>query len=167
MHALAKAKIRECHEKNTSGDPQFRSLTTSMKAHLRSTVGEIYRKKAHKHRDHILKQKNKRDQLQCQVQHQQQQQMVIRPSTHCEVNSRPAVVNIPCFQPSTGEIYTNDAIVKSLSPYSAEDAASSLDHLSCQLVNMMSHGPESCRRDDHPNLLPRDGGNCRRQIRLW
>lgn len=169
MHALAKAKVRECYEKNTSGDPQFRSLTASMKAHLRSTVGEVYWKKAREHRDHILKQKNKRDQMmQGRVQHQQQQQMVLPPSTHCEVNSRPAVVSIPCCQPSTGEIYAKDASVESSSPNSAEDtAASSLDHSSCHIVNMMSHGPESCRRDAHPNLSPRGGGNCRRRIRLW
>ena len=168
MHALAKVKIRECYEKNTSGDPQFlRSLTTIMKAHLRSTVGEVYWKKAREHRDHILKQKNKTDQMQGRMQHQQQQQMVLPPSTHCEVNSRPAVVNIPCCQPSTGEIYAKDASAESPSPYSAEDTASSLDHSSCQLVNMMSHGPESCRRDAHPNLSPRDGDNCRRRIRLW
>ena len=165
MHALGKAKIRECYEKNTSGDPQFRSLTTSMKANLRSTVGEIYWKKAEELRDHILKQKNKRDQG--RVQHEQQQQMVLPPSTHCEVTSRPAVVNIPCCQPSTGEIHAKDDSVEPSSPYSTEDTASSLDHSSCQLVKMMSHRPESCRRDAHPNLSPHDGGNCRRRIQLW
>lgn len=57
MHAAAKAQIKECYEKNKSGDPQFRSLTTSMKLRLRSTVGELYWKKAHDYLDHFLKQK--------------------------------------------------------------------------------------------------------------
>ena len=57
MHAAAKAQIKECYEKNKSGDPQFRSLTTSMKLRLRSTVGELYWKKAHDYLDHFLRQK--------------------------------------------------------------------------------------------------------------
>ena len=47
MHAAAKAQIKECYEKNKKGDPAFMSLTTSMKARLRETVGETYWKKAH------------------------------------------------------------------------------------------------------------------------
>jgi hypothetical protein len=54
MHAAVKAIIKECYEKNKSGDPQFRSLTTSMKARLHSTVGELYWKKAHDYLDHYL-----------------------------------------------------------------------------------------------------------------
>jgi hypothetical protein len=54
MHAAVKAIIKECYEKNKSGDPQFRSLTMSMKARLRSTVGELYWKKAHDYLDHFL-----------------------------------------------------------------------------------------------------------------
>jgi hypothetical protein len=167
MHALAKAKIRECYKKNASGDPHFRSLTTSMKAHLRSTVGEIYWKKAHDYKDHIMKQQNERDQMQGQVQQQQEQQMVLSPSIHCEVNHPPAVVNSPPCQPYTGEIHAEDASIESLSTLSTEDVASSLDHSSCQLVNMIPHGPESSRCDAHPNLSPREGGNCRRRIQLW
>ena len=57
MHANAKSQIKECYEKNKAGDPEFRSLTTSMKARLRATVGETYWKKAHDYLDHFLKQK--------------------------------------------------------------------------------------------------------------
>ena len=57
MHATAKAQIKECYEKNKSGDPQFSSLTTSMKARLRATVGESYWKKAHDYLDHFLRRK--------------------------------------------------------------------------------------------------------------
>ena len=164
MHALATAKIKECYEKNTSGNPQFRSLTTSLKAHLRSTVGEIYWKRAHDYQDYILKQKNERDQMQGQVQHQQQKQMVLPPSTHPEVNSPTNVVNIPCRQLSTGEFHAKDASTESSSTFLMENVASSPDHLSCQLMNMMSHGPESSRRNAHPNPAPHKGGNCRQKI---
>jgi hypothetical protein len=109
MHALGKAKIKECYKKNTSGNPQFGSLTTSLKAHLWSTVGEIYWKRAHNYQDYILKQKNERDQMQGQVQHQQQKQMVLPPSPHPKVNSPTNVVNIPCHQPSTSEFHAKDA----------------------------------------------------------
>ena len=57
MHVKAKAQIKKCYEKNKSGDPNFRSLRTSMKARLRETVGEDYWKKAHDYLDHFLKQK--------------------------------------------------------------------------------------------------------------
>jgi len=57
MHIKAKAIIKECYEKNKSGDPNFRSLTNSMKECLRQTVGETYWKKAHDFLDHFLKQK--------------------------------------------------------------------------------------------------------------
>ena len=54
MHPAAKAQIKECYEKNKSGDPQFRSLIKSMKTRLRSTVGEIYWKKAQDYLDYFL-----------------------------------------------------------------------------------------------------------------
>ena len=57
MHVAAKAQIKECYEKNKSGDPQFKSLTISMKTRLRSTVGEVYWEKAHDYLDHFLKQR--------------------------------------------------------------------------------------------------------------
>jgi hypothetical protein len=57
MHVEAKAQIKMCYEKNKIGDPNFQSLTTSMKARLRQTVGESYWKKAHDYLDHFLKQK--------------------------------------------------------------------------------------------------------------
>jgi hypothetical protein len=47
MHQRAKAQIKDCYEKNKSGDPAFKSLTQSMEARLRATVGEMYWKKAH------------------------------------------------------------------------------------------------------------------------
>ena len=52
MHSKAKAVIKEVYLKNKAGDPNFRSLTGSMKAHLRQSVGENYWKKA----DHYLNQ---------------------------------------------------------------------------------------------------------------
>ena len=57
MHTRAKAQIKECYEKNKQGDPNFKSLTTSMKARLKQTVGDAYWKKAHDYLDHFLKQK--------------------------------------------------------------------------------------------------------------
>lgn len=54
MHVKAKATIKECYEKKKSGDPAFRSLTSSMKMRLRQTVGELYWKKAHDYLDHFL-----------------------------------------------------------------------------------------------------------------
>lgn len=42
MHTRAKAQIKECYEKNKQGDPNFKSLTTSMKARLKQTVGDVY-----------------------------------------------------------------------------------------------------------------------------
>jgi len=56
MHVKAKATIKECYEKNKSGDPAFRSLTNSMYTRLRQTVGEVYWKKAQDYLDHFLKQ---------------------------------------------------------------------------------------------------------------
>ena len=94
MHAAAKAQIKECYEKNKSGDPQFKSLTISMKARLRSTVGELYWKKAHDYLDHFLKQKKELHQkginesAQQQGQLQQQSRVVLPPSTH-RVNPPP------------------------------------------------------------------------------
>jgi hypothetical protein len=38
--------IKDCYEKNQQGHPQFKSLTSSMKSHLRATVGELYWEKA-------------------------------------------------------------------------------------------------------------------------
>ena len=57
MHQKAKAKIKECYERNKNGDPEFKSLTQSMRSHLRNTVGEKYWKKAHDCMDHFLCQK--------------------------------------------------------------------------------------------------------------
>jgi hypothetical protein len=57
MHALAKAQIKECYEKNKSGDPQFKSLTISMETRLRSTVGDLHWKKAHDYLDYFLGQR--------------------------------------------------------------------------------------------------------------
>ena len=66
MHVEAKAQIKECYEKNKLGDPNYRSLTTSMKVRLRETVGENYWKKAHDYLDHFLKQKmQKKEKLKC------------------------------------------------------------------------------------------------------
>ena len=75
MHSAAKAQIKECYEKNKSGDPQFRSLTTSMKTRLRSTVGEIYWRKAHDYLDHFLKQKKEAHQKEISARVQQQSQV--------------------------------------------------------------------------------------------
>ena len=41
MHARAKAVIRECMEKNKKQDPEYLSLTTSMKYHLRTNFCNI------------------------------------------------------------------------------------------------------------------------------
>ena len=60
MHQKAKARIKECYEKNKSGDPMFKSLTQSMKARLRNTVGEVYWKKAHDYLEHKYRQKQTR-----------------------------------------------------------------------------------------------------------
>ena len=77
MHAKAKAQIKECYEKNKRGDPAFKSLTTSMKARLRATVGEVYWRKAHDYLEHFLKQKQNsgsRASAQQRAQQLQQQQ---------------------------------------------------------------------------------------------
>ena len=42
MHTRAKAQIKKCYEKNKQGDPNFKSLTGSMKARLKETVGDVY-----------------------------------------------------------------------------------------------------------------------------
>ena len=60
MHIRAKAEIKECYEKNKNGDPQFKSLTQSMKARLRATVGESYWKKAHDYLEHFFRQKTQK-----------------------------------------------------------------------------------------------------------
>lgn len=57
MHIKAKAKIKECYEKNQYGDPDYSSLTTSMKIRLRQTVGERYWKLAHNYLDRFLQEK--------------------------------------------------------------------------------------------------------------
>ena len=59
MHKKAKDQIKECYEKNKQGDPAFRSLPSSMMVRLRSTVGELYWKKAHNYLDHFLKEGRK------------------------------------------------------------------------------------------------------------
>jgi hypothetical protein len=62
MHAAAKALIEDCVEKSKSGDQRFGCLTTCMKTRLRSTVGELYWKKAHDYLD-LLKQKREAHQM--------------------------------------------------------------------------------------------------------
>ena len=57
MHVKAKAQIKECYEKNKIGDPNFRSLTLSMKTRLRQMVGEAHWKKAQEYLDGFLKHK--------------------------------------------------------------------------------------------------------------
>jgi len=57
MHVKAKAQIKECYEKNKIGDPNFRSLTLSIKTRLRQTVGEAHWKKAQEYLDGFLKHK--------------------------------------------------------------------------------------------------------------
>ena len=61
MHAKAKSVIKECYEKNKAGDPEYQCLTTSMKARLQATVGEVYWKKAQDYLDHFLRQKEVRE----------------------------------------------------------------------------------------------------------
>ena len=52
MHTRAKAQIKECYEKNKQGDPNFKSLTTSLKARLKQTVCDVYWKvSAHNYRN--------------------------------------------------------------------------------------------------------------------
>mmetsp|Transcript_9528 Transcript_9528/g.23271 ORF Transcript_9528/g.23271 Transcript_9528/m.23271 type:complete len:943 (-) Transcript_9528:46-2874(-) len=107
MHAQAKAQIKECYEKNKSGDPQFRSLTTSMKARLRSTVGESYWKKAHDYLDHFLKQKKEQKEKQMQSQRgqqhpgQQQQRPGMMPgqATHGGQQAPPPIVRTSVPRP--------------------------------------------------------------------
>jgi hypothetical protein len=75
MHSAAKAQIEECYEKHKAGDPQFRSLTTSTKTRLRSTVGEIYWGKAHKYLlNYCLKQEKEAEQKETSARAQQQGQ---------------------------------------------------------------------------------------------
>ena len=74
MHTRAKAQIKECYEKNKQGDPNFKSLTTSMKARLKQTVGDVYWKKAHDYLDHFLKQKKGGQARQHAAQHASSQQ---------------------------------------------------------------------------------------------
>jgi len=57
MHQKAKARIKECYEKNKNGDPAYKSLTQSMRARLRFTVGEKYWKKGHDYLDHFFRQR--------------------------------------------------------------------------------------------------------------
>jgi hypothetical protein len=57
MHKKARAEIKQCYDRNKAGDPMFKSLTHSMKARLRATVGDVYWKKAHGYLNHFLRQK--------------------------------------------------------------------------------------------------------------
>lgn len=57
MHARAKSVIRECAEKNKAKEAGYESVTASMQARLRSTVGEPYWKRAETYLNHFLKQK--------------------------------------------------------------------------------------------------------------
>lgn len=59
MHARAKAEIKDCYERNKNGDPAYKSLTQSMKARLKVTVGDEYWRKAHSYLEHFFKQKQK------------------------------------------------------------------------------------------------------------
>jgi hypothetical protein len=109
MHSAAKAQIKECYEKNKSGDPQFRSLTTSMKTRLRSTVGEIYWRKAHDYLDHFLKQKKEAHQKEISARVQQQSQVQQLPTydSHVPLLSStripPPTVPIPAPQHASGQ----------------------------------------------------------------
>jgi hypothetical protein len=60
MHQKARAEIKQCYDRNKAGDPMFKSLTQSMKARLRATVGDIYWKKAHDYLDHFIRQKTEK-----------------------------------------------------------------------------------------------------------
>eukprot|EP00985_Skeletonema_marinoi_P004827 scaffold2094_cov192-Skeletonema_marinoi.AAC.4 len=59
MHAKAKQQIKECYERNKMGDPAYKSLTQSMKARLKVTVGDDYWRKAQSYLEHFFKQKQK------------------------------------------------------------------------------------------------------------
>ncbi|KAL7465634.1 hypothetical protein ACHAXS_005941 [Conticribra weissflogii] len=60
LHAKAKKEVRECYEKNKAGDPNFASLTSSMKSRLRAVVGESYWKKAESFLHHFIARKEGR-----------------------------------------------------------------------------------------------------------
>ena len=57
MHSRAKSVIRECADKNKNKEAGYESVTASMQARLRSTVGEAYWKRAESYLNHFLKQK--------------------------------------------------------------------------------------------------------------
>eukprot|EP00804_Cyclotella_cryptica_P014819 CCRYP_015024-RG/>CCRYP_015024-RG protein AED:0.06 eAED:0.32 QI:197/0.66/0.5/1/0.66/0.5/4/0/1300 len=61
LHEKAKAQIKECYEKNKSGDPNFASLTKIMNARLHATVGEMYWKKATYYLEHFFLTKKEGD----------------------------------------------------------------------------------------------------------
>ena len=67
MHKKAKEDIRVCYEKSKSGDPQFKSITESMKVRLRATVGEMHWKKAHDYLNNFLKDKGRKGQKSMRV----------------------------------------------------------------------------------------------------
>lgn len=71
MHSRARAQIKECYERHSSGDPNFQDLILSMKKRLRSTVGDRYWKEA-------------QERLNVQI-----QQMLATPSGHAGESTNP------------------------------------------------------------------------------
>ena len=59
MHVRAKKVMKECYERNKVGDPEYASLTKSMKARLKVTVGEKYWRNTRNYLEHFWKQKQK------------------------------------------------------------------------------------------------------------
>ena len=57
MHQRAKQAIKDCAEKNKMGDPNYASLTLSMREQLRQVVGEQYWRKAEDYLKHFLQTK--------------------------------------------------------------------------------------------------------------
>jgi len=80
VHTRAKTQIKECYEKNKAGDPNFASLTISMKSTLRAVVGEVYWKKAEDYLQHFLQSKKGQLKEKEMMKRQQQQQQL--PPTH-------------------------------------------------------------------------------------
>ncbi|KAL7496761.1 hypothetical protein ACHAWT_004908 [Skeletonema menzelii] len=102
-HAQAKREIKECYERNKNGDPEYQSLTQSMKARLKVTVGEMYWSKAHNYLDHFFKQKQKeraRTGEQPQESSQQPQpQQPSQPHIHQQQQPPPSIVRTSAPQP--------------------------------------------------------------------
>lgn len=93
-HAQAKSEIKKCYERNKAGDPEYASLTKSMKARLKVTVGDEYWRKAQNYLEHFWKQKQKeRATKQPQGSSQQPQpQQPSRPHPHQQQQPAPSIV---------------------------------------------------------------------------